>query len=96
MGTSWSQIKAERPETADQRRGYDGARRLFETGVAVRELRLALGLSQREVARRAGVAAATISRLESGEVMPAVDSLARISEVLGARLELAIVPTPAA
>lgn len=95
MTQSWNDIKAARGESAEQSHGYESARRLHTTGDSIRSLRLAMGLTQREVCRRAGVAVSTLSRLESGEAMPTVDVLARISEVVGARLELVLVPASA-
>jgi len=52
--SSYEQIARERRRSADYREGYDEARRAFLIGQAVRERRLALGLSQTEVADRAG------------------------------------------
>lgn len=96
MATSWHELKRQRGESPERTRGYEKARRLHILGSTVRDLRLAQGLSQREVCRRAAVGTSTLSRLEGGEAMPAIDALARISEVLGATLELSIVPRPAA
>ena len=53
-------------------------------------LRLALGLSQQELAERAGVRQATVSRLLAGERMGEPETWQRILKVLG--LELAAVP----
>jgi ribosome-binding protein aMBF1 (putative translation factor) len=96
VATSWNELKAQRPQSVERELGYGSARRLHETGSAVRKLRQDAGLSQRDVCARAGIGTSTLSRLESGEAMPGIDVLARISEVLGARLELSIVPVPAA
>ena len=52
---SYEQVAAARRSRADYREGYDEARRAFLIGGAVRERRLALGLSQTEVAARAGM-----------------------------------------
>jgi len=52
--SSYEQIACERRGSANYRGGYDEARRAFLIGQAVRERRLALGLSQTEVADRAG------------------------------------------
>ena len=53
--SSYEQIARKRRSTANYREGYDEARRAFLIGQAVRERRLALGLSQTEVAARAGM-----------------------------------------
>ncbi|EDM81663.1 transcriptional regulator [Plesiocystis pacifica SIR-1] len=45
----------------------------------VRGRRAELGLSQRELAKRAGVADATISKLETQQLSPSLDTLAKIA-----------------
>lgn len=54
---------------------------------ALKRLRLLAGLSQYELARRAGIAPDTISRVERGErTLVRSDTLAAISQVLAAAL----------
>lgn len=48
----------------------------------LRELRKAAGLSQAELARRAGVSQSLIARIESGDVNPRVSTLQRILKAL--------------
>ena len=57
-------------------------------GVALRviQLRRSLGLSQEELARRAGTTKSVICRLESGRHQPNVETLHRIARAAGARL----------
>jgi HTH-type transcriptional regulator / antitoxin HipB len=59
--------------------GYAEARRAFLIGQAVRERRLALCLSQTELAARAGMTQPALSRLEAGGVVPTIPLLERIS-----------------
>jgi transcriptional regulator with XRE-family HTH domain len=54
--------------------------------------RLRGGRSVRELARLAGLSAATWSRLERGERTPSVETLARLSAVLGAPAWLLLAP----
>lgn len=63
---SYEEIAAARRGSAEYREGYDEARRAFLIGHAVRERRLALGLSQAEVAARAGMFQPALSRLDAG------------------------------
>ena len=49
-----------------------------DIGQRLRELRGRLGLSQRELARRAGVSNATISMIEANQVSPSVSALRQI------------------
>lgn len=53
----------------------------------IRSARREAGLSLRELARRAGTSDATISAYEHGRVVPRVDTLVRIVEAAGKRLE---------
>lgn len=52
-------------------------------GQYLRAKREEAGIFQRDVAKHAGVSESTISRIESGEVLPTVDVLVRIGEYLG-------------
>ncbi|MEU5996064.1 helix-turn-helix transcriptional regulator [Spirillospora sp. NPDC047418] len=70
------------------RAGRDEARLAFELGNAVRERRLALGLTQAELAKRAGLTQPALSRLESGGPTPTIGVLDRLAHALGARLRV--------
>ena len=59
------------------------ADRDIASGRACRAQRLRLGLSQRELARRAGVSNATISMIEADHVSPSVSALRQILSALG-------------
>jgi ribosome-binding protein aMBF1 (putative translation factor) len=72
--------------------GYAEARQAFLIGQAVRERRLALGLSQVELAARAGMTQPALSRLEAGGVVPTIPLLERISMALDADLIVEIAP----
>jgi transcriptional regulator with XRE-family HTH domain len=68
------------------------AERAFLIGLAVRERRLALGLSQVELAARARMTQPALSRLEAGGVVPTIPLLDRISAALDADLIVQISP----
>ena len=53
------------------------------TGILVRRARIDRGLSVRELASRAGVAASTVSRIEAGQVDPGVATLFEIFRAAG-------------
>ena len=65
---------------------YERARTAIMVGSAVRAARRRAGLSQVELARRAGTSQPSIARLERGLVSPTVISLDRIARALGAEL----------
>ena len=67
------------------------ARRAFLIGEAVRERRLTLGLSQVELATRAGMTQPALSRLEADGV-PTIPLLERISAALDAELIVELAP----
>lgn len=58
----------------------------------LRQRRLAHGLSQRQLAVRAGTRQSTISRIETGREVPTVDRLDQLLIAMGERLELSVVP----
>jgi ribosome-binding protein aMBF1 (putative translation factor) len=92
---SYQEIAVCRRSSREYREGYDEARRAFLIGQAVRERRLALGLSQTEVAARTGMTQPALSRLEAGGSVPTIPVLERIALALGAELVVTLA-TPVA
>ena len=92
---SYEQIVRRRRGSAEFREGYEEARRAILIGQAVRERRLALGLSQTEVAARAGMTQPALSRLEAGGAVPTIPVLERIAAALGTEL-IVTITAPAA
>jgi len=84
--TAYDELAGDRRGSEQYRQGYAEARRAFLIGQAVRERRLALGLSQVELAARAGMTQPALSRLEAGGVVPTIPLLERISTALNADL----------
>ncbi|ARF72651.1 transcriptional regulator [Kitasatospora albolonga] len=78
---------AEAPEVERRREEISLA---FDLGQAVYDRRVALGLSQTELARRAGMKQPQVSKLELGGTVPTVPLLARLARAMDAvfRLEL--------
>ena len=60
----------------------------------VREIRTALGLSQSQLARRAGVSRATVQQMERAEAQRRITlaSLDKLAQAMGCQVALAIVP----
>jgi transcriptional regulator with XRE-family HTH domain len=65
----------------------------FLIGRAVRERRMGLGLSQVELAARAGMTQPALSRLQAGGVVPTIPLLERISAAFDADLIVELAPT---
>ena len=89
---SYEEEAAQRRGSAEYREGYAEARRAYLIGRAVRDRRLTLGLSQVELAARAGMTQPALSRLEAGGVIPTIPRLDRISIALDADLIVEIAP----
>ena len=62
----------------------------------VAERRLALGMSQQELARAVGTTQSAIARLETGGRPPRIDTLLRIADALGCDLVVELRPRRAA
>ncbi|MEO7126029.1 MAG: helix-turn-helix transcriptional regulator [Nakamurella sp.] len=79
----------DRRETAEFRAGYDEAKRACLIGKAAREQRLALGLTQVELASLAGMTQSALSRLEGGGAIPTIPLLDRLAAAMGKELTVA-------
>jgi ribosome-binding protein aMBF1 (putative translation factor) len=90
--SAYEALARDRRGSDQYRQGYAEARRAFLIGQAVRERRLTLGLSQTELATRAGMTQPALSRLEAGGVIPTIPLLERISVALDADLIVQIAP----
>jgi len=67
------------------RNGLDGAGAVdgARLGARLRELRLAAGLTQAELARRTGIHRPNIARVEAGRHTPSLETLARLATAIG-------------
>jgi transcriptional regulator with XRE-family HTH domain len=63
-------------------------------GLRVRQLRLATGLTQAELAERVEAAPETISRVERGKLAPSADLVERIASALGVKTDDVLSRTP--
>jgi ribosome-binding protein aMBF1 (putative translation factor) len=90
--TTYEDLASQRRGTDEYRQGHAEAQRAYLIGKAVRDRRLTLGLSQVELAARAGMTQPALSRLEAGGVIPTIPLLDRISTALDADLIVEIAP----
>jgi ribosome-binding protein aMBF1 (putative translation factor) len=91
--SSWQELRGRRmvePGAAD---AYDAARLAFELGRRVRELRVQRGLSQTELARRAGMTQPAVARFEAGGTVPTLPVLERLARALGVELSVQLAPS---
>lgn len=63
---SWAEVRKRRMAEPGAVEAYDAARLAFELGAAVRELRVANGWSQTELATAAGMTQSAVARFEAG------------------------------
>lgn len=73
---------------------YERTRTSIMVGSAVRAARRRAGVSQTELAARAGTSQPSIARLEKGQVSPTVITLDRIARALGTDLVIDFEPQP--
>jgi ribosome-binding protein aMBF1 (putative translation factor) len=88
----WKDGLSEKRATPEYEAAYEEARRSYELGKAIRERRLALGITQTELAARAGMTQSAVSRLEVGGMTPTIGLLDRVAAALDADLVVAITP----
>jgi HTH-type transcriptional regulator / antitoxin HipB len=81
--------RMERPAAAE---AYEQARLRFELAEAVRSRREELGLSQRQLAERAGMTQPGVARFEAGGTTPTIPVLERLARALGLQLTVALGP----
>ncbi|MDP9849226.1 helix-turn-helix domain-containing protein [Streptosporangium lutulentum] len=89
--TEWERAGAERRADA-----YQEAREALLLGQRVYDRRTELGLSQAELAERAGMTQPQVSRLETGGVTPTLPLLRRLAKALDAELNVTFTPHTAA
>jgi HTH-type transcriptional regulator / antitoxin HipB len=82
-------VRIERPAAAE---AYEQARLRFELAEAVRSRREELGLSQRQLAERAGMTQPGVARFEAGGTTPTIPVLERLARALGLQLTVALGP----
>ena len=70
------------------RAARDALRPEYEFRRSLIAARLAAGLTQAELAARLGTTQSAVARLESGTIMPTVETLCRLADVLGIQFEI--------
>jgi len=72
------------------RKAYDALQPKYALIHAILDARIKRGITQAEIARRAGTTQSAIARFESGMGNPTLDFMQRVSAAVGARLEVKI------
>ena len=85
-------VRWERTGAGEHGAAYEEARASLLLGQMVHDRRTELGLTQAELAERAGMTQPQLSRLESGGATPTVPLLARLAAALEADLDISFKP----
>ena len=91
---AWSRLRDRRMDESGAEEAYDAARLAFELGAGVRELRLARGWSQADLASAAKMTQSAVARFEAGGTVPTLPLLSRIAAALDADLTVRVEPRP--
>lgn len=89
--TNFEELLEEELEDPEIRDAYDALGPEYEARAVIIEARATQGLTQKELARRAGIKASNLSRIENGKTSPTVSMLTRLARGMGKRLEIRIV-----
>jgi ribosome-binding protein aMBF1 (putative translation factor) len=85
-------LKAQLGQDPEFVREYEALEPEHQVARAVLGLRLQQGLSQAELAERAGTKQASVSRVERVETVPSLTLLKKLAAALDTRVEIRLVP----
>ena len=85
-------LKAQLRKDPEFVKEYEALEPEYQVARAVLTLRLQRGLSQTELAKRAGTKQASVSRVERAETVPTLTLLKKLAAALDSRLEIRFVP----
>lgn len=84
----FAKIHREAMKDPEFRREYEALEPEFALISAIMDARLKKGMTQAEIARRAGTTQSAIARFESGRTNPTLDFASRVLRAVGSRLEV--------
>ncbi len=90
----WNESRAKLLSDSEVRAAYDALEPEYTLIRELIDLRIKRGLSQRELAKRAGLKQPTLARVESGKTA-SLRTLRRVAEALNADVRVSIVPRQA-
>jgi DNA-binding XRE family transcriptional regulator len=92
--TDWTELRNRRMTEPGAAQAYEAARRAYELGRTVRELREQREWSQSALAQAAGMTQSAVARFEAGGTVPSLPVLERLAEALDADLTVQVTPRP--
>lgn len=87
----WKALKQELLRDTEFRKAYEELEPEFQTARALIALRAAKGLTQEQIAAKAGIKRPMLSRLEGAKGVPTLPTLARLAAAIGAKVEIRFV-----
>jgi transcriptional regulator with XRE-family HTH domain len=88
--TSWDEIKAQRPVSAEGRAAYEDEERISAFRSLVYHLRTEAGLTQAELGDRMGTTQSAIARMEGGGTRPTLETLEKLAGAVGGELVVGV------
>ncbi len=85
---SFDEVKRQMFARPGFKEAYDALAPKYTLINAMLDARIKKGMTQAEIARRAGTTQSAIARFESGRTNPTLDFAARLSRAVGATLEI--------
>lgn len=79
---TWTHARTERITRPGARDGYELARASHEFGQRVRERRLQVGLTQKDLAEKLNTSQSAVARLEAGGTQPRLQTILALSNAL--------------
>lgn len=92
-GIPWEEVLAEQLQNPEFRELWTQEALARVVSLAVLTYRTDRGLSQTALAKELGMKQPAVSRLEIGEVSPSIETLRRLSSVLGMEFLISIAPS---
>lgn len=83
-----NEVKEHLLKSPEVKQEYDNLKLLYDLKREIIRLRLAQGLSQKELAERVGTKQSAISRIESGNYNPSLEFLNKVAHALGKELQI--------
>ena len=90
--TNFDDFLKEQLKDPEFRAEYDALEPEFTIIQAMLEARKSSGLTQKQLAERTGIAQADISRIETGEANPSLNTLKRLASGMDMKLKLEFLP----
>jgi ribosome-binding protein aMBF1 (putative translation factor) len=83
-----NEIRTKLLQSPEVKKEYDDLKIFYDIKREIIKLRLAQGLSQKDLAIKIGTQQSAISRLESGEYNPSLELLNKVAHALGKELRV--------